>query len=79
MAPRYKVGQKVIITPAKNQSLSTRDYDIGPYAGKTGEVTDYYWVSLGMGTEVLYTYMVRLEDSNKEIVLHEDELEPYID
>jgi len=78
MAPRYEVGHKVIITPAKNQPPSIRDCDIGPYAGKTGEVIDCYWINLGRGAEVLYTYVVRVEDVNKEIVLHEDELEPYI-
>lgn len=79
MAPRYEVEQKVIITPAKNQPLSTRDCDIGPYAGKTGEVIDYYWIGLGMRTAVFYIYVVRVEDSDKEIVLHEDELQPYIE
>ena len=79
MAPKYNIGQNVIITPVKGQHLSTRDCDIGPYAGKTGEVIDYYWIGLGMRTAVFYIYVVRVEDSDKEIVLHEDELQPYIE
>ena len=75
MAPRYEIGQRVIITPVENQHLSPRDSDIGAYAGQSGQVIDYYWINLGRGTEVLYIYKVRIEADNKEIVLHEDEIE----
>ncbi len=73
MAPKYKIGQKVIIKPVKNQHLSPRDADVEPYAGQTGTVTDYYWVSLNRG--IFYLYTVQTEIGHKDIVLHEDELE----
>ena len=73
MVPKYKIGQKVIIKPVKNQHLSPRDSDIEPYAGKSGKVTDYYWISLSRG--IFYLYTVRTETSHKDVVVHEDELE----
>jgi len=77
MAPRYEKGQKVIITPVKSQGLSPRDSDIRQYAGQTGEVIDYYWIKLNTG-ECFYLYAVRITTDQKEVVLHEDELETYI-
>jgi hypothetical protein len=77
MAPKYDKGQKVIITPVKNQHLSPRDSDISAYAGKNGRVTDYYWISTGRG-EAFYIYNVRLEANDRDIVLHEDEMQAYI-
>ena len=77
MAPKYEIGQKVIITPAENQHLSPRDSDIGAYAGRSGKVTDYYWISTGSG-EAFYIYTVRLEADDKDIVLHEDEIQAYV-
>jgi len=74
MAPKYKIGQKVIITPVKHQQLSPRDSDIGSYAGQTSEVTDYYWISPN-SVDAFYIYTVRIGTGNKEIVLHEDEIE----
>ncbi|MBA7474075.1 hypothetical protein ES705_41778 [subsurface metagenome] len=74
MEPKYKLGQKVIIKPVKNQTLSARDSDIGQYAGQSGIVTDYYWLRPNMG-EVFYIYTVKIGDDEKEIVLHEDEME----
>lgn len=74
MAPKYEIGQKVIITPVTNQHLSSRDSDLEPYAGQIGKVTDYYWISKERGAEVFYIYTVLTETDNKEIVLHEDEL-----
>jgi hypothetical protein len=74
MAPKYKIGQKVIITPVKNQRLSTIDPGLEPYAGRIGEVTHYYWISPTRG-EVFYVYTVRMEANGKEVVVHEDELE----
>ena len=73
MAPKYEIGQKVIITPVKNQHLSPRDSDIGTYAGKSGKVTDYYWISTAKG-EIFYMYTVQIEIDRKDIVLHEDEM-----
>ena len=74
MAPRYTVGQKVMITPVENQHPTARDSDIRTYAGRSGKVTDFYWVDTGM-SEAFYMYTVRLEDDDKDIVLHEDELQ----
>ena len=74
MAPKYEVGQRVIIMPVKNQPLSPRDSGLEQYAGRVGEVTDLHWLKRGIG-EVFYLYTVRLEAERKEVVLHEDELE----
>lgn len=75
MAPKYKIGQKVIITPVKNQHLSPRDSDLEPYAGQVGEVADSYWISPSTVVGAFYIYTVRIGTSHKEVVLHEDELE----
>ena len=74
MAPKYNIGQKVVITPVKNQHLSPRDSGLEPYAGQVGEVTNYHWISLNTAVGVFYIYTVRIETSHKEVVLHEDEL-----
>ena len=78
MSAKYKIGQKIIIMPVKNQLLAPRDCDIEAYAGKYGKVTDYYWISTGRG-EVFYIYTVRMDDYDKDIVLHEDEIQAYVD
>jgi hypothetical protein len=77
MAPKYVKGQKVIITPVGSQD-SVRSSDLEVYAGQTGRVTDYYWIGSNRG-EVFYIYTVRIGTGDKEVVLHEDELEPYIE
>ena len=74
MAPKYNVGQKVIITPVSNQHLSPRGSGLEPYTGQVGKVSDYYWITKDRGTETFYIYTVLVESDNKEIVLHEDEL-----
>ena len=73
MEPTYKLGQKVIIKLVKNQTLSARESDIGQYTDQRGIVTDYYWVRPNAG-RVFYLYTVKIGDSEKEIVLHEDEM-----
>jgi len=78
MAPKYEIGQKVIIAPVKNQRLSPRDSDIEPYAGQVGEVIDYYWIRPN-ASEVFYIYTARMETDRMEIALHEDELAPHIE
>ena len=75
MEPRYKIKQKVIIKPVKPQHFTPRDADIEGYAGRSGEIIDYYLITLSRGV-VLYIYSVQVGD--KEIVLHEDEIESYI-
>jgi hypothetical protein len=73
MEPKYKLGQKVIIKPVKNRLSSARESDVGQYAGQSGIVTDYYWIRPSAG-EVFFVYTVKIGDSEKEIVLHEDEM-----
>ena len=52
MAPRYQIGQKVIINPATISNLSLRSSELEPYVGHTGEVKDYYWITLDRGVSV---------------------------
>ncbi len=74
MEPTYKLGQEVIIKLVKNQTLSARESDIGQYTDQRGIVTDYYWIRPNTGA-VFYLYTVKIRVSEKEIVLHEDEME----
>lgn len=78
MASKYEKGQKVIVTPVKNQQLSPRDSDIGVYEGECGKVTDYYWVSTGQSA-VFYIYTVRMETDHKDIIVHEDEIQAHLE
>ena len=77
MTQKFEIGQKVVITPIRNQHLSPRDSDLEPYAGRIGEIADIYWISSIRG-EVFYLYNVRMETDGKEVVIHEDELTAYI-
>ena len=73
--PKYTVGQKVRINPVNDQSgVSARDSIIDPYAGQIGEIVNYYWIN-PRGSELFYIYTVRIGDKQKEIALHEDEIE----
>ncbi len=76
MTPKYEIGQKVIITPVENQRLSPRGADLGEYAGQSGQVIDHYWISTG--ADSFYIYTVKTETDNREIVLHEDEIQVYL-
>ena len=76
MSPKYEIGQKVTITPVENQRLSARGSDLGEYAGQSGQVIDYYWISTG--ADNFYIYTVKTETDNREIVLHEDEIQVYL-
>jgi hypothetical protein len=76
MAQKYSIGQKVRIKPIGGVYISPRDSAIDEYAGQIGKVTNYYWIS-PRGSEVFYIYMVRVGTGNKEIVLHEDEIEAH--
>ena len=73
MVPKYEIGQKVVIAPAKNQRLSPRDSDMEAYVGQSGAVTDYYWINSNRG-EAFYVYTVQIASGKEEVVLHEDEL-----
>ncbi len=75
MAPRFHVGDRVIIIPVQNQTLSARDSEIDTYAGQTGEVTNYHSLS-PTRLETFYIYTVRIGTGPKEIILHEDEIAP---
>ena len=74
MAAKYQKGQQIIVKPVKNQNPSQRDFDLKPYAGQSGVITDCYWISLERGVRVFYTYTVQIGDSQKEVVLYEDEI-----
>jgi hypothetical protein len=76
MAPRYSVGQKVIITPVVSPHSAT-DSDLAPYAGQIGEITEYHWISPSRAAGTIYVYTVRLGESHRKIVLHEDEVAAY--
>jgi hypothetical protein len=75
MESKFHIGQKVKVKLAREQSLSLRDSSVEPYAGKSGEVTDYYSISPS-GGQSFFIYTVRIDaESRKSIVLHEDEIE----
>ena len=78
MAPKYEKGQRVTIVQAKNQRSSARDSDLKPYLGQCGEVTDFYWINIGLDvprTFCIYTVQI----GENDVVVHEDELEPFIE
>ncbi len=77
MNPKYEIGQKVMIRPVSDQPLSQRDSDIETYTGQIGEISNYYWLNPRTG-KVFYIYTVRVGANYKEIILHEDEIEPYL-
>ena len=72
--PKYMVGQKVIIQPTSEQSLTQRENDINQYAGQIGEISNYYWMNPPSG-QVFYIYNVRVGIDRKEIAVYEDEIE----
>jgi hypothetical protein len=75
MNPKYNIGQKVIVRPVSERGVSSRESDIHAYAGQTGEVANYYWISPREGG-VFYIYTIRFGPERKPVVLYEDELEP---
>ena len=75
MAPRYQVGQKVIIKPMNEGPPSTRDSALQPYLGQIGKIADHHWISRDRDSEVFYIYTIIVDSDQKEIVLHEDELQ----
>jgi hypothetical protein len=79
VTPKYQIGQKVIIAPVRTQQLSPRDAALEPYAGQIGKVADYYWIDLGRGAGVFYIYTILVGADQKELVVHEDELEGVIE
>ena len=79
MAPKYQVGQKIVIRPINDGIPSTRDSALQPYVGQLGQVTDYHWISRDRDSEVFYIYTITVDSDKKEIVLHEDELQGVIE
>lgn len=79
MAPRYNRGQRVVVMPVRNDSLSTRDSVIEAYVGKDGLITDYYWINSPTGRQNIYVYTVKIKEDNREIVVHEDEIKNYVE
>ena len=76
MSAKYQKGRKVSITPVRNSPLQ-RDAHLEQYSNKFGVITDVHWIQ-PTGGEIFYIYTVLIEDENKEIVVHEDELEPHL-
>ena len=62
--------------PVKSQGLYANESSLGTYAGLIATVSDYYL--LRKGTEAFYIYSMRIGDGQKEIILHEDELESFV-
>ena len=77
MAPKYNIGQKVIIEQAKDLHSSLRDSSLEPYTGRVGEIINYHWLSPSKG-KVFYIYTVQLMTDSKETVLHEDEIQAHV-
>jgi ribosomal protein L21E len=74
---KYSVGQRVVIRPLSEPGPTHRENDISRYAGHTGVVTDFYWISPRAG-QLFYIYHVRVGKERKEVVIYEDEMEPYL-
>jgi len=79
MASHYRRGQKVVIVPAKNQSSSPRDSKLEPYTGRSGVISDYYWLELPTGDRRVFIYTVKMRDEDREVVVYEDEIKAFVD
>jgi hypothetical protein len=75
VGPRYIKGQKVVIKPVDEKGVTRREYSVNEYAGKVGEIADYYYIN-PRSKQVFFIYHVRVGKERKEIVVYEDELEP---
>jgi hypothetical protein len=73
LEPKYKIGQKVTVRKPKSNSSALRDAEICQHANETGIVANYYFICPNWG-EVFYIYTVQIGQSQKGIVLHEDEI-----
>jgi hypothetical protein len=73
--PRYAKGQKVVIRPISETGVTQREYNVNEYAGRVGEISNFYWISPRNG-QIFFIYNVRVGKERKEIVVYEDELEP---
>ncbi|OGO23836.1 MAG: hypothetical protein A2144_09365 [Chloroflexi bacterium RBG_16_50_9] len=78
MEPKYSIGQKVRIKSVDaGAHASPRDSTLDIYSGQVGRVVNFYWIS-PRGSEIFYVYTVRVGTGNKEIALHEDEIEKHL-
>ncbi len=75
MEAKYMVGQRVIIQPVKEGTITIREDEVSRFAGQVGQVSDFYWISPRAGF-VFYIYNVRVGRRHKDLVVYEDELEP---
>ena len=73
MSEKFKVGEKVIIRPASDETLSTRDAALESFEGQAGEVVGFYSISPTPG-QVFYIYTVSIGTGSKRVVLHKDEI-----
>ena len=74
MSEKFRVGEKVIVRPASDETMQTRDAALESFEGQTGEVVGFYSISPTPG-QVFYIYTVSIGTGNKKAVLHEDEIE----
>ncbi len=74
MSEKFVVGEKVIVRPASDETMQTRDAALESFEGQTGEVVGFYSISPTPG-QVFYIYTVSIGTGNKKAVLHEDEIE----
>ncbi len=74
MSAKYGVGEKVIVRPISDQTLSTRDAALESFDGQSGEIVSFYSISPSPG-QVFDTYTVSIGPGSKKVVLHEDEIE----
>jgi hypothetical protein len=79
MASHYQRGQKVIIVPTREQALTPRDAKIEPFVGRSGVITDYYWIDAPIGNDRVYIYTIKMKEENKEVVVYEDEIRSFVD
>ncbi len=73
--PRFTKGQKVIIKPIDEGGVTKREYNVNEYAGKVGEIVNFYYISPRQ-EQIFFIYNVRVGKERKDIVVYEDELEP---
>lgn len=76
MIPKYKIGQKIIITPVAGQRLSPRGSELDKYSGQNGQIVHYY--SINTDTDCFYIYTIKTDTDKREIVLHEDEIQIHL-
>ena len=77
MNSKYEIGQRVVIKPLNNQSLSPRDCTVEPYVGQVGVIINYYVIG-PRAAQAFYIYNVRVGANQTELALHEDEIEAYM-